>query len=144
MSTLYHVNYPSKKVHVLLGYTSNQLFESKTVHELVIAQSILTTLEREASRQNLPAVKAVGVRIGTLSDIVPDALRFNFEVIKQDTPFAQTDLIIESVSMKAQCTACQHEFEVKSLLFVCPSCDSGQVRMTQGEELDIAYLEVED
>ncbi len=114
------------------------------MHELVIAQSILTTLERETSRQNLPAVKAVGVRIGTLSDIVPDALRFNFEVIKQDTPFAQTDLIIESVSMKAQCTACKHEFEVKSLLFVCPSCSSGQVKVIQGEELDITYLEVED
>ncbi len=114
------------------------------MHELAIAQSIITAVDGEVARQSLPPVTRIVVRVGALSDIVPDALVFNFEAITQDTQFAQTKLVIEEVDVKAHCKACGHKFAIENLFFLCPKCDSGQVEVTQGEELHIAYLEVDD
>ncbi len=114
------------------------------MHELAIAQSIVSAVESEVKRQSLPTVTHIAVRVGALSDIVPDALIFNFEAITRDTPFEQTKLIVEHVELKARCKVCNHAFEVENLFFSCPNCDSGQVELTQGEELDISYIEVAD
>lgn len=114
------------------------------MHELGIAQSIYQTVQQEQQKQGLPTVTRIVVRVGALSDVVPDALLFNFDIIKQDTPLAQAKLTIEEVPVRARCKDCSHRFEVKRFLFVCPRCQSGQVEMLQGQELDIAYFEVED
>ncbi|MFQ5769938.1 MAG: hydrogenase maturation nickel metallochaperone HypA [bacterium] len=114
------------------------------MHELAIANTIVTTVLHEIERQDLPPVKAVVVRVGALSGVVPEALQFNFEAITIDTPLAHTKLEIEKIPVQGKCRKCSREFTVKNYLFVCPSCQSGQIQVTQGEELDIAYLEVED
>ncbi len=114
------------------------------MHELGIAQSIISAVEGEVERQSLPPVTRIVVRVGTLSDIVPDALIFNFEAITQATPYEQTELVVEEVQLKARCQTCDHQFAVENLFFICPKCNSGQVEVTQGEELHIAYLEVDD
>ena len=114
------------------------------MHELALASSIVSAVEHEIARQNLPPVKAVVVRIGALSDVVPEALQFNFEAITRDTALATTQLIIEHVPLEAHCRDCHVDFQVHNLVFQCPECASGQVEVIQGEELEIAYLEVED
>lgn len=114
------------------------------MHELTIANSIVAHVKKEVERQDLPPVKAIIVRVGVLSDVVPEALEFNFDVIKADTPFSQTKLVIETVPLKGKCQKCDHEFSVENYAFFCPICNSGQITVTQGEELDIAYLEVEE
>lgn len=114
------------------------------MHELGIANSILNTVLQERTRQKWPAVESIVLRIGLLSDVVPEALEFNFDIIKENTPLSQTRLVIERVPIKAECRTCQDEFAVENLGFACPQCGCGQIEITQGEELDIAYLEVEE
>lgn len=114
------------------------------MHELTIANSILQAVVREMELRNLRDVETIVLRIGALSDVVPEALEFNFDIIKADTPLAQTKLVMEQVPLKGQCRACAQAFEVVNYLFACPKCGSGQIEITQGEELDIAYLEVAD
>ncbi len=114
------------------------------MHELSIANTILTTVLSEVERQNLPPVTAVGLRLGAMSDIVPDSLTFNFDVIKADTPLAGAELEIEVVPLHAACLACKHEFPVEDLVFACPACESGSIRVEQGQEIDITHLSVED
>ncbi|MFQ5639748.1 MAG: hydrogenase maturation nickel metallochaperone HypA [bacterium] len=114
------------------------------MHELAFANSIVSVVQREVARQNLPPVKKVVVRIGALSDVVPDALKFNYEIITRDTPLEKTQLVIDEIAVKARCTSCAREFGVEKFVFACPGCGSGQIKVIQGEELDIAYLEVED
>ena len=48
------------------------------MHELAIAQSVVEFLEKEQTRRGLAAIKAVGLRIGEMSDLVPEALEFGF------------------------------------------------------------------
>jgi hydrogenase nickel incorporation protein HypA/HybF len=113
------------------------------MHELSIADAIVHTVLQEIERQHLPPVQKVVVRVGALSGVVPDALQFGFEAITAGTPLAQTILEIEPVPIQGRCNECEHTFPVEEFLFACPVCQSGNIQVTRGEELDIAYLEVE-
>jgi hydrogenase nickel incorporation protein HypA/HybF len=114
------------------------------MHELAIAESIVNTVLKEAEKRAFPKVISVAVRIGALTDIVPDALQFGFETIIIDTPLAGAALKIESIPIKGKCRACQNEFEVDEYIFVCPGCFSGDIEVTRGQELEIAYIEIDD
>ncbi len=112
------------------------------MHELSIAASIVDAVTQEIQRKNLSPVQTIAVRVGALSCVDPEALRFSFEVIAADTPLADTKLEIEFVPVQGKCRACGHDFAVENFVFACPLCGSGQIDMTRGDELDIAYLEV--
>lgn len=47
--------------------------------ELSIASSIHETVMLKVTKRNLQSVSVIGLRIGVLTDIVPDALIFGFE-----------------------------------------------------------------
>jgi Zn finger protein HypA/HybF involved in hydrogenase expression len=46
------------------------------MHELSIAASIVDTVLQEIQRKNLPPVQTIAVRIGALSGVEPEALRY--------------------------------------------------------------------
>ena len=114
------------------------------MHELSIAQSIMTTVFQEMKRRNITCVKSIGVKIGTLSGVMLEALQFSYEAITRDTPLSDTALIIEHVPLLAECNLCGKQFKVENIAFFCPACHSVDVTLLQGEELDITYLEIED
>jgi len=112
------------------------------MHELSIANSIVETVLREMQKKQLPEIKSIVLRIGALSGVVPDALQFGYDALVIDTPLAQTQLKIELIPVQGKCNHCQRRFEVQDFVFACPHCGSGDLDITHGEELDIAYLEV--
>ena len=114
------------------------------MHELAIAQSILKTVEQERETRGLPPVVEVGVRVGALSGVLPDALQFGFEALVAGGALDGCRMTIELVPAQGECQACRHTFAVEDLFFACPACASGQITLTHGYELDIAYLEVEE
>jgi hydrogenase nickel incorporation protein HypA/HybF len=114
------------------------------MHELSIAASIVETVLQEIARKHLPPVQTIAVRIGALSSVDPEALQFGFDAIIAATPLANAKLEIEFVPVQGKCRNCGREFTVKDFVFACPLCASGQIEMIRGDELDIAYLEVED
>ncbi len=115
------------------------------MHELSIAQSIMEIVLKEADRQSAPArVTVIGLKIGALSGILPDALAFGFDAIKKGTPLAGCRLAIEEVPVRGHCRHCDRDFEVRELMFACPHCSSSSIDVVQGQELDIAYIEVDD
>ncbi|MDZ7363260.1 MAG: hydrogenase maturation nickel metallochaperone HypA [candidate division KSB1 bacterium] len=114
------------------------------MHELSIASAIVDTVTQEIKRQNLPPVQTIVVRIGALSSVVPEALQFGFEAIIPDTLLANTKLQIEWTPVQGKCRVCNHEFTVEDFVFACPACQSGQIEVTRGDELEIAFLEVDE
>ncbi len=111
------------------------------MHELSIAGSIIETVTHEIQAKNLGRIEAVGLRIGALSGILPDALEFGFDALKQDTPLAEARLEIEVVPVTAFCPKCRQEFHVEEFIFSCPRCSSQEVELQHGQELDIVWLE---
>jgi len=105
------------------------------MHELSIALDILDFVKDEMNRRQLDDLRAVGVRIGALSAVDPEALSFGFTVAR---------LEIELVPAEIQCEICGYQGTTKTTEFICPRCRSSNLAISQGYELDIAYLETGD
>lgn len=115
------------------------------MHELSIATAILQRVQAEAVRRPGTHVQKVGVRVGKLSGVDPDALSFGFEALVKDSPLEPLALEIEYCPRRQRCPACDGEFEAATLFDTeCPKCGSPDTVTAGGDELDIAYMEVED
>ena len=110
------------------------------MHELSIACTIFDAVLEEMKQRNLASIKKVGIRVGALTNVDPESLKFGFETIINDTPLAGSELEIENVPIKARCRACGNSFEAEELIFICPVCESRDNEVLQGQELDIVYL----
>jgi len=114
------------------------------VHELSIAQSLLDIVIDEAARHGVQSLKRVGVKVGAFSAVVPDSLRFCWDLIIEDTPAAGSELAIEEVPLRGRCHACGARIDMSDPVFECPECGSADMELTQGQELMVAYIETED
>jgi hydrogenase nickel incorporation protein HypA/HybF len=113
------------------------------VHELGIAQSIVDSVSEEARAHGGGRVTRVGLRIGELSGVNADALRFSFQITVQETDLAGAELDIEEIPLGFCCQGCAREFRAVNYETACPACGSSDTRAVRGDELQIAYLEME-
>lgn len=67
------------------------------MHELGIAQSLVDLVTREVAGRPGARVTAVKVKIGELSGVEPEALRFAFDALKAGTACAGAALVVEPV-----------------------------------------------
>jgi hydrogenase nickel incorporation protein HypA/HybF len=114
------------------------------MHELGIACSILETVRDEASKRPDSKFLKVGVRIGEVSGVEPDALIFSFDALVEGSELAPLELVIERTRRRHRCPQCQHEFVVVEYDVVCPRCSEPRTRCVGGFEMEIAYIEMED
>ena len=82
------------------------------------------------------------LRVGTLSGVVPDALRFAFDVVCRDTIAAGATLQIESVAAVCWCAACREEFATADFYGECPRCHNVSGELRRGREMEIAAVEM--
>jgi len=114
------------------------------MHELGIAQSVLDAVEAEALLHPGAKPLKVAVRIGELAAIDPDALRFSFDALTRETDLEGLMLEIQVCPRRHRCDDCEMEFDVKDFVFECPQCSSTRNECISGEELELAYLELEE
>ena len=114
------------------------------MHEMGIANSILTAVKTEARRRPGSRPVKVGVRIGELAGIDPEALRFAFDALVADTEMQGLELDIEFRAPRGRCPDCAREYEIHAFELKCPGCGSLNAECIGGDELDFAYLEVEE
>ncbi len=113
------------------------------MHEMGIALQII-----EIATASLPAdlgearVVAVNLKIGKLAAVVPESLRFCFDVAVKDTPLAGAKLAIEEVPVVARCKDCNARRTIDEPVFICKTCESGSLEILSGRELDIESIEV--
>ncbi len=112
------------------------------MHELSVANSIIEVALEEMTKRQTESIVSIGVRIGALTCVSPEALSFSFEAAIADTPLAGTKLVIEQVPVKGRCKSCSRYMAIRDFVFACPSCGSRNLSIKEGEELDIAYIEV--
>ena len=113
------------------------------MHEVGIANSILDTVKTEMNRRPGSVPRKVGVRIGDLSGVDPDALSFSFEILARETDFPEIQLEIQMCPRRHLCLGCNLEFSVIELDTRCPHCGQKALRCVSGDELEVAYLEME-
>jgi hydrogenase nickel incorporation protein HypA/HybF len=114
------------------------------VHEMGIASSILDRAAAEIRQRPGCRPLKVGVRIGEMAGIDPESLRFAFDALILDTDLQGLALDVEYRPPRARCRECAREFEVHNFELQCPRCASQNAECISGDELEFAYLEVED
>jgi hydrogenase nickel incorporation protein HypA/HybF len=108
------------------------------MHELAITQGIVDAI---VERLGGTRVTAVRVRIGKVSGVVPDAVRFCFDLVAEGTPVEGARLEIDEPAGRARCRDCAAEFAVDDLVLLC-TCGSADVELLSGQELAISSVEV--
>ena len=108
------------------------------MHELAIAESVVDTVT-----QRLPGATITGVHleIGALSGVVPDAIRFCFDLATEGTGLAGAELTITEDPARCRCRGCGSEFAPDGPIVLCP-CGSADVAVTGGGELRILSVAV--
>lgn len=108
------------------------------MHELGITRNIVAIVSEHAGEAQ---VKRVSLDIGKLSAIMPDAIRFCFDVCSKDTILEGATLEINEIPGVARCEACGAEFEIDQPFGHC-QCGSNHIRCIAGEEMKIKEMEV--
>ncbi|MGA7522919.1 MAG: hydrogenase maturation nickel metallochaperone HypA [Acidobacteriaceae bacterium] len=118
------------------------------MHEIGIASSILEASLAETARRPGARLVAIGVRVGVLSGVDVDALRFAFECLVADTDEQNVVFTVEACPRLNRCEECGHEFDSPSNARFsdapCPRCESQQTRFVSGDQLDLKFIEVEE
>jgi hydrogenase nickel incorporation protein HypA/HybF len=114
------------------------------LHELSIASAILDQLETELAKHPGARFKKVGLKIGDLSGVDSDSLSFGFGALVKDSHWEPLDLEIESIKRRQRCPACNQEFEAEHWSTECKVCGNPATVTIAGEELQIAYIEVDE
>jgi len=110
------------------------------MHELSICQGIID-VAADALPAPMPRVSSVSVKIGRLTDVVPDSLRYYFELLSPGTPLAGATLVIEEIPIRGHCADCAADFDIDALVFTCPACGSGFVDLLSGRELQVVSVD---
>ncbi|MBU4413680.1 MAG: hydrogenase maturation nickel metallochaperone HypA [Proteobacteria bacterium] len=115
------------------------------MHEMGIAKQIIeiATSSIPDDLENIP-VEKINLKIGQMSSVVPDSLRFCFEILSKDTPLAGAELNIEEIPVVVRCMECNIEWTTNKPVFVCKKCKSGSIKIISGQELDVVSIEVAD
>ncbi len=89
-------------------------------------------------------VARVNLKVGKLAAVVPQSLRFCFDIVAKETPVEGARLDIQEVAVIARCNDCDHSWEIGEPVFSCPKCQSSSIEMLSGRELDIDSIELEE
>jgi len=114
------------------------------VHEVSLMKNLLAIVEKAAADQGGSPVSLVHLRIGEMSGVSADALRFAFEVMAKGTAAEGAELEIETVPLRVRCGRCGLEAHPRDFVFICGSCGATDVEILGGREMEVDYILVRD
>ncbi len=113
------------------------------MHEVSIMRNLLAIALDEWARAGTDRIAVLRVTAGDLSGIVPEALRFAFDVLRSEHPAtAGARLEIERVPASCRCRGCGMRFEPADVVFQCPGCEATDAEILRGRELELTRMEI--
>ena len=105
-------------------------------------QGTLQLAEENARKAGGSEICVIRLRVGLFSGVVPEALEFAFDVLKQDTMAANATLEIERVPGMFRCSGCGRETQLDAVCFDCSECGGMLTLRDGGGDLELTQLEV--
>ena len=113
------------------------------MHELSVATDIVEATLTELRRPNATCAKRIRVRVGELSGLNPENLRFCLEALQDGTPLGELEIDVERVRAGLLCPACGEVECSDRFVLLCPSCAGPISGLVGGREIEVA-LECEE
>ncbi len=111
--------------------------------EVNIASAILEVSQTEAAHLAGARLVRVGVAIGEDCDIDLSSLSSVLKVARQGTDLEGVDICLIPRPRRSLCHKCAHEFSPRRAAQPCPRCGSRHPELLAGDELELAFIEVE-
>lgn len=108
------------------------------MHEMAVMMGVV---DQVTERLGDARIAEVHLTVGKLSGVVPDSLRFCFELACAGTAMEGADLEIDEPAGWAACRTCELRFAVAHPILLCP-CGSADVQVISGDELLIRSVRV--
>jgi hydrogenase nickel incorporation protein HypA/HybF len=113
------------------------------VHELSLAQDMVTTVSRLAAEHRAARVKVLHLKLGEFTHVDPETLTFAFEVACRGTTLEGCALAIERLPTLIRCPKCGWEGSATPDEYVCPACGQLGFAVIQGREIQLDSMDCE-
>ncbi|EQB40455.1 hydrogenase nickel incorporation protein HypA [Sulfurimonas hongkongensis] len=113
------------------------------MHEYSIVQSLLDSCEENAIKNNAKKVIKVVIKIGVMSGVEPELLRSAFEIFKEKTLCEEAEFVINIQQIIVKCNNCLKESVLVGIEYFCPTCNSVDLDILDGEDMYLMQLELE-
>lgn len=105
---------------------------------------MIPQIEEFLVQGNFNKVHKILLEVGVMSGVIQEALEFAYDICARGTAIEGAELNIRMVPVTASCEKCFIKFEVHDYSFLCPQCNSTDIKMLSGNELTIKEIEVEE
>ena len=113
------------------------------MHELSLMEALRDQALAAAHADGASRITAIRLRVGELTGVEIEALRFAFPVVMAGTMAAGAELRIEREPAECFCAACAAPFPASDGCCDCPRCGAISRQLLRGRDLQLLELEVE-
>lgn len=113
------------------------------MHEYSIVQSLIDSCQEHVKANDARKVTKVVVKIGVMSGVEPHLFSEAFSVFKEDTVCNDAELVLNVQKVKIECNDCGDIQELQKNEYLCPKCQSENIKIIDGEEMFLMQLELE-
>lgn len=114
------------------------------MHEMGITQGILDAAFEAAEKAGASKIDEISISVGELTEIVEFALQFAWDALTPGTMAEGATLIVNHVGARSHCNDCGIDYDHDRFQMVCPECQSFNVLLLHGRELQIDSIEVDE
>lgn len=117
------------------------------MHEMSIVQSLVELCEKNLNEAcedgKTHQIKEIIVKVGRLSGVEAHYLQSCYDVFRQGTVCENAELKIHIQDVVIECEKCGYNGVLEQNNFICPKCESRNLKVTDGEDLYLMRLVIE-
>ncbi|NPA11587.1 MAG: hydrogenase maturation nickel metallochaperone HypA [Epsilonproteobacteria bacterium] len=113
------------------------------MHEYSIVDSLLALATEHAAKHNANKVTRLEVKVGVLSGVEPQLLKTAFDTFKEGTICEEAEFVLNIQPVVIKCNNCNKESTLKKDEYLCPHCQSPNIKIKDGEDMYLMSLELE-
>ena len=116
----------------------------KLMHELSIAQEIISIVKSSVQPEELSRVSRVEIKVGKMQNVLVESLVFCFAGIKELDNLNNAELVVKEITSAIRCKECSAETEIEGIRFACVACGSASTELIRGTELQVSFIDIDD
>jgi hydrogenase nickel incorporation protein HypA/HybF len=113
------------------------------MHEMALTQSILEIVLSAGQGAGAQSVRAIRLKTGAYSDVVPSLMQECFDLLAKDTIAQNAHLIFEPLPLTVRCRTCGWRGEIDKHHIACKSCGGDDLEMLTGREFYVDSIEAD-
>ncbi len=103
----------------------------------------LRCAKKNAKEHNASKITKVEIKVGKLSGVEAHLLETAFNTFKEETVCDGAEFVMHLQDIVIHCENCHNEATLSQNEFICPTCQSTDLRVIDGEEMYLMHLEME-